>query len=101
MSPVQRRLWEAVRINPEKWKQHPYGDPGSGFWSVALIGRTVIWYNDIEEGFNRSLYSKYGLIDEYWCNHDELETAVQYLASSLERGHDLVRIGAKRRGKNR
>ena len=90
MSPSQLRLWQTIRIEPEKWQQHPYGDPGSGFWAVALVGRTVIWYNDIEEGFNRSCYSKYGTIDDYWCNQDELELTVQYLVSAIEQGSDLV-----------
>jgi len=92
MSQVQRRLWETVRIEPEKWQQHPYGDQGEGFWVVALVGRTVIWYNDVEEGFNRSRYSAYGAIDDYWCNQDELELTVQYLMNALEQGSDLVRL---------
>jgi hypothetical protein len=92
MSPAERRLWEVIRIEPEKWQQHPYGDQGAGFWVVALVGRTVIWYNDVEEGFNRSRYSAFGTIDDYWCNQDELELTVQYLMSALERGADLVRL---------
>ena len=95
MTPSQLRLWEAIRIDPEKWQQHPYGDTGNGFWAVALIGRTVIWYNDIEEGFNRSRYATYGQIEDYWCNQDELELTIEYLMTSLERGTDLVRIRDK------
>jgi hypothetical protein len=92
MSSVQLRLWEAIHIEPQKWLQHPYGDSGNGFWVVAIIGRTVIWYNDIEEGFNRSSYASYGKIEDYWCNQDELELTVEYLMNSLERGTDLVRM---------
>jgi len=92
MSPSQMRLWQAVRIEPEKWQQHPYGDAGAGFWVVAIVGRTVIWYNDIEEGFNRSGYSTYGSIDDYWCNQDELELTLQYLMSAIEQSADLVRL---------
>ena len=95
MSSAQLQLWEAIRIEPEKWFQHPFGDNGNGFWAVGLIGRTVIWYNDIEDGFNRSRYSTYGTIDDYWCNQDELETTLQYLMSALERGTDLVRLTRK------
>jgi hypothetical protein len=92
MSPAQLRLWEAIRIEPEKWLQHPYGDAGHGFWVVAIVGRTVVWYNDIEEGFNRSSYSSFGTIEDYWCNQDELELTIEYLMNSLERGADLVRM---------
>lgn len=68
-----------------KWQQHPYGDPGGGFWVVALIGRTVIWYNDVEEGFNRSCYSVYGEIEDYWCNEDELEFTIAFLVNALNK----------------
>jgi hypothetical protein len=95
MTPSQLRLWEVVRVEPEKWHQHPYGDAGNGFWVVAIIGRTVIWYNDIEEGFNRSSYAAYGTIQDYWCNQDELELTLEYLMNSLERGSDLVRMRNK------
>ena len=95
MSPAQLRLWAAIRIEPEKWQQHPYGDLGKGFWVVALIGRNVIWYNDIEEGFNRSVYVTYGQIEDYWCNQDELELTIEYLMNSLERGTDLVHMRNK------
>ncbi len=44
MDPRARRLWEAIRIDPEKWQLPPYGDTGHGFWVVALIGQSVIWY---------------------------------------------------------
>ena len=95
MSPGLRRLWSVVQIEPEKWQQHPHGDQGSGFWVVAVIGRTVIWYNDLEEGFNRSNYSAYGTIDEYWCNQDELELTVQYLMNTLDQGFDLLSLSKK------
>jgi hypothetical protein len=94
-----RRLWDAIRIEPEKWQLPPYGDAGGGFWVVAIVGRSVVWYNDIEEGFNRSRYSAYGRIDDYWRNDDELEVTVGYLMSALESGADLLtlRRPAKRR----
>jgi hypothetical protein len=96
-----RRLWESIRIEPEKWALPPYGDPGGGFWVVAIVGRSVVWYNDLEEGFNRSRYSSYGAIDDYWCNQDELEVAVQYLHNAIELGADLLRLRrpTERRGR--
>jgi len=100
MTGAQRRLWHAIEIEPVRWEQHPYGDPGGGFWVVAIIGGTVVWYNDIEEGFNRSAYSRFGIIDEYFCNHDELELTIQYVASAIDGGHDLLRILARYRLKH-
>src|SRR4051812_13663333 len=48
----QRRLWEAVKIMPERWSnQQKHYDHGS--WVIAIIGSWVVWYDDIEEGFTR------------------------------------------------
>lgn len=63
MSLPQRRLWEVIRIIPEKWKQSPWGNEGNGFWVVGLIGNSVVWYNDIEHGFNKSKFTNYGEIN--------------------------------------
>jgi hypothetical protein len=93
MGPAERRLWTMMRIEPVKWRQDPYGRDGEGFWVVGLIGASVIWYNDIEDGFNRSKYATHGEIQDYWCNQDELEVAVNYLVSALEHGADLVGLG--------
>lgn len=95
MTPDDQHLWNAIRIDPEKWRQHPYGDAGGGFWTVGLIGRTAIWYNDLEDGFNRSLYSTYGVIDDYWRNDDELDVTVEYLANAISVGQDLSQIGSR------
>jgi hypothetical protein len=51
-----------------------------------------VWFNDIEDGFNRSRFTTYGTIDEYWCNHDELEMTIQYILNALEHGSDLMRL---------
>lgn len=87
MSFEQKHMWEIIRINPEKWVQNPWGNDGGGFWIVALIGKTVIWYNDIEDGYNRSSFTKYGEINEYWCNQDELEWAVQHIINQFNDGY--------------
>jgi hypothetical protein len=102
MSSAHRWLWDAVCIPPERWQQHPYGDAGGGFWVVGLMGRMAIWYNDIEEGFSRSVYSTYGLIDDYWRNDDELDVTIGYVANALAGGADLLQLVARpRRGPNR
>jgi hypothetical protein len=95
MSAPQLRLWKLIKIDPTKWQQEPYGRNGEGFWVVGLIGRSVLWYNDIEDGFNRSTWSTFGVIDDYWCNQDELEVALGYLMNALELGHDLVQSADK------
>ncbi|AFD07185.1 hypothetical protein [Solitalea canadensis] len=65
-------FWRLIRIEPEKWSEEEFGKEGGGFWVVAIYGRKVIWYNDIEEGFNVSDYKSYGVIDDYSCEQDDL-----------------------------
>jgi hypothetical protein len=89
MTTVQRRLWEQVRISPQRWRQQPWGQSTNGFWAVGVIGMHVVWFNEIEEGFNLSHYTIFGTIDEYWCNQDELEHAIQRLLNAIEHGYDL------------
>ena len=69
-------FWNLIKIDPEKWIEEEYGKEGDGFWVVGLIGKKVIYYNDIEEGFNISDYTIYGTIDEYICNQDDLRIAI-------------------------
>jgi len=86
MTPAQLRLWNIIRIVPVKWELSPWGDPQGGFWVVAVFGSEVLWYNEIEGGFNRSRWSRFGVIDEYWCNDDELQWAVGRVLEAFETG---------------
>ena len=76
-------LWNAIKINPEKWIESEEGKEGNGFWVVAILGKEVIWYNDIEEGFNISTYSEYGLINDYRCEQDRLDWCLNKIISRL------------------
>jgi len=69
-------FWQSIKIEPVKWTENSYGEEGGGFSIVAINGNNVIWYNDIEEGFNISEYSIYGEIGSYSCEQDELAWAV-------------------------
>lgn len=90
MSFEQRKIWEIIKIHPEKWHQEPWGNEGKGFWVVAIIGSNVIWFNDIEGGYNYSTYTSYGTINEYYCNQDELGLAVQSIINMLKDGYDAM-----------
>jgi len=86
-------LWELIRIPPTKWILSPWADEGGGFWVVGIVGMQVVWYNDIEDGFNVSRYRTIGAIDEYWCNQDELQHTMYSLLRQIQSGHALVRSG--------
>ena len=86
MSPEIARFWEAIRVSPEKWKQEPWGREGGGFWVVAVLGNLVIWYNDIEDGFNYSKRHGFNEIEDYWCNQDDLEHTLHALLHLVQTG---------------
>ena len=79
MSETQKVFWNSIRIKPEKWNETENGEAGGGFWVVALFSDKIIWYNDIEEGFNISKYVNRGEIPEYNCEQDELQFAIKKL----------------------
>ena len=83
MSDEQRNFWDLIKIVPEKWLEKRYGNEGNGFWVVAIVGRQVIWYNDIEEGFNISKYEVFGEILEYNCSQVELNWSVAGLIERI------------------
>lgn len=72
-------FWQLIQIIPVKWQEPEYGDEGGGFWVVAICGTKIIWYNDIEDGFNISDYKIYGQFEDYGCEQDELSWAVSKL----------------------
>ena len=75
MSIRQARLWDAIRIQPEKWAQDPWGVEGGGFWVVAIIG------------------------NEYWCNQDDLEHVVYRILSLVgEQASGTASVWELRRG---
>ncbi|QJD97659.1 hypothetical protein HH214_18150 [Mucilaginibacter robiniae] len=69
-------FWQLIKVYPTKWIEKEYGGKGGGFWIVAICGTKVIWYNDIEEGFNISEYKTFGEIKQYVSNQDKLSWPV-------------------------
>lgn len=76
-----QHLFKRARITPAKWRLTPWGDEGGGFWAVAVHENRVLWYNDIEEGFNVARFEVPGEIpnSEYCCNQDPLSYALPRL----------------------
>ena len=80
----QKALWEMIKVEPQKWRQLPWGDEGNGFYVVAVFGSQVLWYNDIEDGYNISSFTEFGVIDEYYCNQNELHHSINYVYDKLQ-----------------
>ncbi|WP_052496567.1 hypothetical protein [Pedobacter lusitanus] len=77
-------FWKLIKIQPQKWQETSYGDEGGGFWVVAIFGNSVIFYNDIEDGFNISSYETYGRISEYACEQSELNWILERLYNEVK-----------------
>src|SRR5438105_4529603 len=77
----QHAFFARAKFEPERWKQSPWGDFVGGFWAVASYQGRVLWFNEIEDGFNVSEYQTWGVIpkDQYWCNQDSVDLALQIL----------------------
>ena len=82
---LQAALFARIAIAPAKWQLSPWGDEGGGFWAVAVMNDRVVWYNDIEDGFNVSRFEHHGTIPptEYWCNQDSLRHALHRLTGNM------------------
>jgi hypothetical protein len=77
-------FWNLIKIAPRKWQEKDYGDEGGGFWVVAIFGNEIIYYNDIEDGFNVGEYETYGDIKAYWANQDELNWTIMGLYERIK-----------------
>lgn len=84
MSVQQRKLWEVIKIPPALWQFRGY-EP---CWAVGLIGTTVLYYNHMESGFNRSPWTQFGVIDQYQSMDWNLETLLQHQLAVIAAGND-------------
>lgn len=82
MSENQKQFWTSISIVPSKWEEREFGEDGNGFWVVGIYEDRIVWYNDIEEGFNISDFSQPGIINEYGAEQDELQTAIEKIRNA-------------------
>ena len=75
-SPEQLAAFEAVRVEPY---QVPIARNGGieQVFVVARNGSKVMYYEDVEEGFNIAQLASDGSISRPGCEQDELKWAIQ------------------------
>jgi hypothetical protein len=83
LQPSRLKFWEHIRIEPEKWIENTVGKQGGGFWVVGMIGKKVIYYNDIEEGYNLSSFINYGEVEHYYAGQAELHEKIEGLYQDI------------------
>ena len=83
LDPALHQIWRLIRLPlPELWQQHPWGDEGCGFWVVAVFGKTCVYFNDISQGFNSSIFMNWGHIEDYQTRTDALDVHLERLFQS-------------------
>ncbi|WP_333852091.1 hypothetical protein [Epilithonimonas sp.] len=73
-------FWNTIKITPSKWNENQFWNKENSFWVVAKYKNLVLYYNDIEDGFNISTFKKEGEIKEYCVEQDELYFSVLKLS---------------------
>ena len=83
MTLAKKRLWEILRIMPEKWSYKPKPFLDGEAWVVGIVGNRVIWYDDyfgeMDDGFCFSRYEHLGAITPRGEIGDDLEKVVEFL----------------------
>jgi|GEM_PF-640751 len=75
-------VWTLVRLpKPELWQQHPWADEVCGFWVIAVMGKSCIYYNDLSNGFCVGNFSRWGIIDDYQTEKTSLPERLRGLSS--------------------
>lgn len=77
-SPEQRKLFEIHRVQPYQVPIHRFGNTESVF-AVAQFSEGLLYYEDIEEGFELAALGEDGAIQEPGCNQYELTHVLHQL----------------------
>jgi hypothetical protein len=72
---AQREIFERYRVPLRPAPLERYGKLESVL-IVAQRGNEVMYYEDVDEGFNFSPLETDGRIAQHWCNQDELKHAL-------------------------
>lgn len=73
-------LWDNIKIEPELWKLNDLTKELKSFWVVAIINNEIIWFNEIEKGFNISEFKEYGTIETYYNDEFTLENLLWHIS---------------------
>ena len=74
-TPERREVFERYRVSPYRAPLIRYGKKELVF-VVAVKDGEALYYEDVEDGFNRSPLSESGEILQHWCNQDDLQDAL-------------------------
>lgn len=74
-TPDRREIFEQYRVPLYQAPLVRYGNKELVF-VVAVKEGEALYYEDVDDGFNRSPLSESGEVLEHWCNQDDLQDAL-------------------------
>ena len=74
-TPDRREIFERYRVPLYRAPLVRYGNKELVF-VVAVKDGEALYYEDVEDGFNRSPLSESGDVLEHWCNQDDHSSAL-------------------------
>lgn len=86
----EKAFWHFIRIEPEKWVDPVYYAGTVEFYVIAIFGHKVIYYNDIEEGFNIAEFEEYGRLKAGGgANQNDFGEYISHLFTFISSGKPL------------
>ncbi len=79
------RLWERIRIAPDRWSQEQYPG-GKQFWVIAVLGNRCLYFNEVEGGWGWGRYERWGMISGYHCQQNEIHHIVFQTLFAIDHG---------------
>ena len=98
MTPSRRLRIIVFEVEPYATPIVRYGQPESVI-IVARRDNEVIYWEDVEEGFNASPVDENGTILEHWCNQDQLGHALNAWVEGRSLPGKSVRLAQSRDSK--
>ncbi len=82
----EKAFWQFIRIKPEKWVDKSYTHEVVEFFVVGIFGHRVVYYNDIEEGFNVCEFEKYGKFNGGGANQNHFHEYISHRFTFISSG---------------
>jgi hypothetical protein len=79
------RLWERIKVPASLWDQAQY-PIDSTFWVVAILGNQCLYFNHVEGGWGWGRYHRWGQIESYHCQQDEIQHVVFQTLFAIDNG---------------
>ncbi|MEZ4335744.1 MAG: hypothetical protein R3B82_03865 [Sandaracinaceae bacterium] len=81
----ERRLWDRMRIAPQRWTQTYYSALPE-VWVVAVVGTRCLLWNPVESGWGWGRFETWGVVREMHWQQDEIQHVVYQTLFAIDHG---------------